>query len=174
MKIIWLALYYGMARNLPKSSFPIIGKYFLWLRVLCAKHIFKYVGKNVNIEHGAWFGKGQGIEIGDYSGIGINCYVPNDIKIGKYVMMGPKCHFMDNSFHISSSVNKPMYFQGMCRKEGRTIIGDDVWIGYQCIVTPCKYIGDHSIVGGGSLVSKDVPEFAVVGGNPIKIIRLRK
>lgn len=53
-------------------------------------YIFDSYGKNINIEKGAYFGSGKGIEIGDNSGIGINCKVDAPCKIGSDVMMGPE------------------------------------------------------------------------------------
>lgn len=172
-RFFYLAFYYGFAQFLPPSDMKYIGKIGKISRRYCAKKIFKYCGQNVNIEHRAFFGKGYNIEIGDNSGIGIHCHVPNDIKIGDNVMMGPHCHFMDNSIHGFERLDIPMIQQGVYRKKGRTEIGNDVWIGRQCLITPCKKIGNHTVIGGGSVVCKDVPDSVVAGGNPIKIIRYR-
>lgn len=54
------------------------------------------------------------------------------------------------------------------------VIGNDVWIGTRVIVMPGVHIGDHSIVGAGSIVTKDVPEWAIVGGSPAHILKMRK
>ena len=55
------------------------------------------------------------------------------------------------------------------------VIAGDVWIGARAIILPgCKRIGAHSIIGAGSVVTHDVPDYAIVGGNPAKVIRLRK
>ena len=54
-------------------------------------------------------------------------------------------------------------------------IMEDVWIGTRAIVLPgCTRIGAHSIIGAGAVVTKDVPDYAIVGGNPARIIRMRK
>ena len=54
-------------------------------------------------------------------------------------------------------------------------IGGDVWIGSRAIVLPgCKRIGAHSIIGAGAVVTHDVPDYAIVAGNPAKVIRMRK
>ena len=51
----------------------------------------------------------------------------------------------------------------------------DVWIGARVIVLPgCKRIGAHSIIGAGAVVTHDVPDYAIIGGNPAKVIRMRK
>ena len=54
-------------------------------------------------------------------------------------------------------------------------ICEDVWIGARVIVLPgCKKIGAHSIIGAGAVVTHDVPDYAIVAGNPAKVIRMRK
>lgn len=128
----------------------------------------------MHIEKGCWFGDGHGIEIGDYSGIGIDCYVPNDIVIGKYVMMGPRCYLFGRVTHEYSDPNIPMYVQGFKTLPKRTVIGDDVWIGRQVMILPGITIGSHSIIGAGSIVTKDVPPYSVVAGNPAEIKHKRK
>ncbi len=172
-KVFYLLLYYGFARYLPPSHYPI-RLFGGTIRNYCARHLFKFCGKNINIERGAYFGDGHGVEIGDNSDIGINCHVPNDIKIGKDVMMGPNCFFLENKSHTFDRTDVPMLGQGMKTIPGRTEIGDDVWIGRQALVLSCKKISSHSIVGAGSVVSKDVPEYAIVAGNPIRFIRDRR
>ncbi len=57
--------------------------------------------------------------------------------------------------------------------KGDTIIGDDVWIGHQAIIMPAVTIGAGAIIGAGSVVTKDVPPYTIVAGNPAKPIRQR-
>lgn len=57
--------------------------------------------------------------------------------------------------------------------KGDTIIGNDVWIGQNVTILPGVHIGDGAIIGANSVVSKDVPPYHIVGGNPIQIIRKR-
>lgn len=56
---------------------------------------------------------------------------------------------------------------------GDTIVGNDVWFGYAAIIMPGVQIGDGAIVAAGSVVTRDVPPYAIVGGNPAAIIRYR-
>ena len=57
--------------------------------------------------------------------------------------------------------------------KGDTVIGDDVWIGYEATIMPGVKIGSGAIVASKSVVTKDVPPYAVVGGNPAQVIRMR-
>ena len=57
--------------------------------------------------------------------------------------------------------------------KGDTVIGNDVWIGYDAIVMPGVQIGDGAIIASGSVVTKDVEPYCIVGGNPAKLIRKR-
>ena len=169
-QIICLALYYGFAQFLPKSNtfFNVGGG----IRYCLCKHIFKKCGKHVNIERKAFFASGIDIEIGDYSGIGINAHIPNGTIIGDYVMMGPNCFILDVN-HKVSDVDTPMCFQGHVPKK-ITRIGNDVWIGRDVHMTPGRTIADGSIIAMGAVLTKDFPPYSVVGGNPAKLIRYRK
>lgn len=102
-KIICLLLYYSIAQYLPQSGRLLnIGGV---IRLCLCKRIFKKCGSHVNIERRAWFGSGANVEIGDYSGIGINCHIPSDTVLGKYVMMGPNCFILDVNHKVSDTIN---------------------------------------------------------------------
>ena len=57
--------------------------------------------------------------------------------------------------------------------KGNTVLGHDVWIGTESLIMPGKTVGNGAIIGTRSVVTKDVPPYAIVGGNPAKIIRYR-
>lgn len=57
--------------------------------------------------------------------------------------------------------------------KGDTVIGNDVWFGHESVIMPAVKVGDGAIIGARAVVTKDVPPYAVVGGNPAKIIRKR-
>lgn len=173
-KKFYLCLYYGFARFLPSSHVNILGRMGGAIRNLCARRLFAYCHPSANIEHMAYFGSGKGIEIGSRSGIGKHCRVPNNIKIGDNVMMGPKCWIFDTATHRHDRVDIPMIDQGREDSGKRTIIGDDVWIGRECMIIGGKTIGSHTIIGARSVVSKDIPDYVVAAGNPIRIVKERK
>ena len=173
MEIIFLILYYGFARYLPASHANFLGRIGGAVRRLCARHLFKYCAPDANIERMASFGNGRDVELGHHSGIGLNCYVPNNIKIGNDVMMGPKCYFLGSITHTFDRTDVPMIRQGN-KIVDRIIIGDDVWIGREVMVLGGKKIGSHSVIGARSVVSKDIPEYVIAAGNPCVVKKLRK
>ena len=87
-------------------------------------------------------------------------------------MMGRDVIIMASS-HKFDDCNIPMRLQGY-KPVKEVIIEDDVWIGHRVIILPGVNIGKGSIIGAGSVVTRDVPQYAIVGGIPAKIIRYRK
>lgn len=169
-KSICLAVYYGFARYLPSST----SKLMRWTRVIrrwICFSLFDQCGKNINVEHGAYFGTGGGIVLGNGSGLGVNCLVHGPLVIGNNVMMGPDVVILTHSHNIDR-VDVPMGQQGSWVR--KVTIGNDVWIGMRSIIMPGITIGDGAIIGAGAVVTKDVPDYAVVGGVPARIIRFRK
>lgn len=172
IRIICLILYYAFAIHLPVSYKPYSFKLSKPIRYILCKHIFTNCGKNVNIEKGASFGNGLNVVIGDNSGLGINSYIRGKVKIGKNVMMGMDVIIMTKS-HKFDDTSIPMILQGD-KPEKEVIIENDVWIGHRVIILPDVKIGSGAIIGAGAVVTKDVPEYSIVGGVPSKIIGFRK
>ena len=169
-RLLYYALYYGFARHLPVSHKPYaIGAKAI--RFAICKHMFAKCGRNVNVEHGADIGSGSYIEIGDNSGIGVNCTIKR-AKIGNNVMIGPDVVFVTQNHRIDDP-EKPLQGQGYTI-DPPIEIGDNVWIGTRAIILPGKKIGKNAVIGAGSVVTKDVPDYAVFAGNPAKLIRLRR
>ena len=174
MRQFWMVLYYGFAKHLPKSTVPGLGKFGGWLRNKCAKHLFAECQGKLNLEQGAYFGNGKNIHVLGDTGIGKDFVCHGRIvTIQGNLMMGEEVMFQGGG-HRFDDVNVPMGQQGDL-PDTPLEIGEDVWIGARVIVLPgCKRIGAHSIIGAGAVVTHDVPDYAIVGGNPAKIIRMRK
>ena len=141
------------------------------LRGLICRRIFKYTGKNVNIERGASFGSGAEIELGDNSGIGVNCQLPPNVKIGPDVMIGPDVLILGQN-HKFDRLEIPMRLQGSMQSEP-VVIEADVWIGARAIILPGIKISKGVIIGTGAVVTKDVPPFAICVGNPARVVKFR-
>ena len=173
IKRLCLAIYYLFAKHLPATNNSLrVSRCIQAIRFQIARNVFDYCGKKVNIEKGADFGTGHGIKIGDYSGIGVNCSVRGPLEIGKNVMMGPDVIIMTSSHNVESTTI-PMNRQGSLSKQ-KVVIGDDVWIGTRVIILPGVRVGTGSIIGAGAVVTKDVPDYAIVVGVPAKVIKYRK
>lgn len=167
-KILGLFLYNIFAKHLPVSYSPIkIGQ--KKIRAFCGKLIIAKCGENVNIEKGAVFS--SKVELGNNSGIGINASIGGTVIFGNDVMMGPECTIYTRN-HKFDDVTTTMREQGF-QEEKPVYIGDDVWIGGRVIILPGVNIGSHSIIGAGSVVTKNVPEWSVACGNPAVVKRYR-
>ena len=170
-KRICLFLYYHFAIHLPASC-SLCGGISKKIRYLLCKRIFKECGRNVNIEKGAKFGSGINICIGDNSGIGINANIPAGTHIGNNVMMGPNCYVVGLN-HRYDRIDIPMCEQGSVYTEPLTI-EDDCWIGRDVLVTGGRIIRKGSIIAARCVLTKDFPEYSIVGGNPSRLIKSRR
>ena len=168
-KIFGSCLYHLIGKRLPVSFSRVkIGQ--KCFRGFCAKLILDKCGKNINVEKGATFA--SNIQIGNNSGIGINANIGPGCIIGDDVMMGPECVIYTNN-HRFDDLDKPMRCQGF-QGIKPVCIGDDVWIGGRVTILPGVKVGSHSIIGAGSVVTKDVPEWSIVAGNPAVVKKFRK
>ena len=158
---------YAFARHLPESYKANVGQRAI--RAFCGKLLLAKCGKNVNIEKNAIFS--YSVELGDNSGLGINCRISGKAMFGKNVMMGPNVSIFTTN-HAFDRLDVPMCQQGNS-KERPVTVGDDVWIGAGAIILPGVTVGNGAIIGAGAVVTKDVPEYAIVGGNPAKVIKSR-
>ena len=107
------------------------------------------------------------------------------LLIGKFCALAAKTKFiMASSFHKLDGLSTfPFCILGHGWEEqmdptkfpnkGDTIVGNDVWFGYDSTIMPGVTIGNGAVIGSKSLVTKDVPPYTIVGGNPAKIIRQR-
>lgn len=166
------------------------------IRYFIYKPLFKSVKGKFNIEsHVTILGFGN-IDIGNDVSIMKNSYIyANDggsLLIGNNFMMntnsqlgasfgkiiiGNNCAIAANCVlraanHTFDNINIPFQEQG--HTYGKIILEDDVWISSNCVITADTKIGRSSVVGAGSVVTKDVEPYSVVGGVPAKLIRKRK
>lgn len=110
--------------------------------------------------------------IGDKLIIGKFCAIASNVK---FIMNGanhPLNYFTTYPFAIfGDGWENTMSVEGTSK--GDTIIGNDVWLGYNALIMPGVKIGDGAIIGANSVVTKDVEPYTIVGGNPAKLIRKR-
>lgn len=165
-----LAAYYTVGRHLPESYGPLD-----WgarrAREALARRIFRRAGHDIDVQRGVYFGDGDDIEIGNHSGIGLNARIQGPLRIGHYVMMGPDVIIYTRGHNLERT-DTPMSRQGESDPQA-VVIEDDVWIGARVIILPGVRVGRGSVLAAGAVVTKDVPEFSIVGGVPAKPIARR-
>lgn len=173
MKKLFVFLYYGFARYLPKSTVPVLGKLSKRIRSSICRHIFSGPCVGLNVEPGAYFGSGKNFTVGNHVGLGKNFKSLNRVvTIEDHLMMSEDVLFLGGN-HNFERADLLIREQGST-KDAPLYIAGDVWIGTRAIILPgCKRIGHGAVIGAGAVVTKDVPDWAVVGGNPAKVIKYR-
>ena len=116
---------------------------------------------------------GVGLKIGNNSSIGPYSYIgcSGYIDIGDNVMISPRVSIYSEN-HNFAELEKPMIEQGVTRSFVK--IEDDCWVAANSIILAGVTIGKGAVVAAGSVVTKDVPPYCVVAGNPAKIVKMRK
>lgn len=115
---------------------------------------------------------GYGTTLGNYN------YLFGAIQIGRYCQFGAQVAIYAGNHPVtflSTYINYRLFHGELKQNKsaGRVCIGSDVWIGHGSILLQNVTVGDGAIIGAGSVVTHDVPPFAVVAGNPAKIIKYR-
>ncbi|MEE2732188.1 MAG: CatB-related O-acetyltransferase [Pseudomonadota bacterium] len=113
------------------------------------------------------------------------CFVPGafapSVKVGKFVSIARDVRVFTQNHPIDRLSSHPYFYErgfGVVESDqlepSESVIGHDVWIGQGAIILPgCKRVGSGAIIGAGAVVTKSVPDYAIVTGNPAKIIRYR-
>lgn len=165
--------YEYFAKWLPPSTYPVIWRGCRAVRYWFVRCLAQECGKAVHLEHGATVAFGTGFRIGDYSGIGRNCDVDGPLVMGRNILMGPEVVILRQNHPFSRNDTSIREQRGAERHP--LAICDDVWIGRRAILTPgCRRIGRGAILGAGAVVTKDVPDYAIVAGSPARIVRMRQ
>ena len=127
-----------------------------------------FVGRNTII-----YCQNGDVEIGDNANIGSNCQVfsANKVRIGKNVLVAAYTYLVGGG-HNYEDPDIPIIEQG--RTAIGIDIGDNVWLGAGVKVLDGVTIGESAIIAAGAVVTEDIPPYAIAGGIPAKVIRLRK
>ncbi|HEY7801766.1 MAG TPA: acyltransferase, partial [Dehalococcoidia bacterium] len=110
------------------------------------------------------------LRIGDDTSIGQNFIVScaGSTVIGSRVLISSNVHIGD-TMHRYDDPNTPVIAQPMTR--GYVIIADDAFVGINAVILPNVRIGRHAVIGAGSVVTRDVPDYCVAAGNPARVLR---
>lgn len=133
------------------------------------------IGNNVKLSSGCSFENPSGLSIGNETYVGSQVFfgAHNGISIGKQVMIGSGTSFL-SADHNFDECNTPIVNQGMKHEDKEIVVEDNVWIGTKCIILKKVRLGKGSVIGAGSVVTKDVSPYTIVAGNPAKIIINRR
>lgn len=169
MKKILLIVYYTIFYNLPHSRYF---SFFNTLRCWYLTNVLKVLAPDSRskVEFGVYISNTSNLTMGTNVRINENVFIQS-ATIGNNVMIAPNVAIL-SSTHRYDRLDIPMVEQGDILGDP-PIIEDDVWIGRSAIIKHGVTIGTGAIVGACSLVTKDVPPFAIVGGVPAKIIKYR-
>lgn len=104
---------------------------------------------------------------------GVDIDLTGDITFGNDVNISEGAKFLTHAHDYDNILGKEIISSDMAYLTP-LVVGDDVHFGARCIILPgCNHIGSHSFIGAGAVVTHDVPEWAVVAGNPAKVIKMR-
>jgi acetyltransferase-like isoleucine patch superfamily enzyme len=139
------------------------------------------IGKQAKVELGRWSWVGHGTKIRCHEGvvsIGAKTVLGQECTISAYqhVSIGRECVIADRVMlidfdHGVVEVDRPVRLQGIYKRDVR--VGNNVWIGYGACILRGVTVGDNAIIGTSAVVTKDVPDNAVVAGVPARVIRMR-
>jgi maltose O-acetyltransferase len=160
-------IYLTLLRFTPELFRPY-AMFFPALRRVFVKGFVNKCGKNLRVKRNADIS--MFIEIGNDSELGTNCLIQTNTYIGDFVIMGPDIKIYTKT-HGYSDLNTPIALQDVICEN--VTVGNDVWLGANVIITPGVKIGNHVIVAAGAVVTKNIPDYAIAGGVPAKVIKYR-
>jgi acetyltransferase-like isoleucine patch superfamily enzyme len=140
------------------------------------------IGRDATLRIGRWAWIGDGSKIRVHEGevsIGAKTVMGQECTISAYqhVEIGRECIVADRVMlidfdHGVVEVERPIRLQGIYKRDVR--VGNNVWIGYGACILRGVTVGDNAIVGTSTVVTRDVPANAVVGGSPARVLRMRE
>lgn len=131
------------------------------------KQLFAKTGNEFMIMPNFYCDYGFNIEIGEkfYANHNLVILDANKVTFGDNVQIGPNCGFYTSGHPIDKETRRKVEFAKPIT------VGNDVWIGGNVCVMPGVTIGDNTVIGAGSVVTKDIPANVIAVGNPCKVIK---
>jgi acetyltransferase-like isoleucine patch superfamily enzyme len=139
------------------------------------------IGRSATVHLGRWSWIGHGSKIRSHEGevrIGAKSVLGQECTISSFqhVSIGRECIVADRVMlidfdHGAVETERPIRDQGIYKRDVR--VGHNVWIGYGACILRGATVGDNAIIGTSTVVTKDVPDNAVVGGAPSRVLRMR-
>lgn len=122
------------------------------------------------------------VDVGDYTygGLRVLTYSKNNkLKIGRFCSIAQEVMFVLSADHYINHISSYPYKVWIMQEKqegvskGDIIVDDDVWVGFRSTILSGVHIGQGAVIAAGSVVTKDIPPYAIVGGVPAKIIKYR-
>ena len=138
------------------------------IRIAFLKAYLASLGKSTSVQMNCRFLNGRKVYLGDRNVINFGCLFDGrhyKIQTGNDVSIGPEATILT----LGHDPQSPEFAD----KGGDVIIGNHVWIAYRAIILPGITIGDGAVVGASSVVTKDIPPYTIVAGNPARVIKDR-
>ena len=147
-------------------------------RILCnlkaffLRRVGATIGKKVDIYSGVWISPGRNLHLGEEVDLakGVLINSSGGVKIGDRTLIGYRTQILSTNHEITKAGEKIPVSGNM---HNPIIIGEDAWIGANCIITAGVTIGDGAVVGAGSVVLNDLPANSISFGVPAKVHRFR-
>lgn len=136
-------------------------------RARILKELFGSGGETVNMQPPFFCDYGSNIYLGEKVFFNFNCVVLDvcEVRIGSYTLFGPNVQIYTPIHPMNAELRRKQEF-------GKPItIGSDVWVGGGAIICPGVKIGSKTVIGAGSVVTKDIPDGVVAVGNPCRVLR---
>ena len=151
--------------------------HFKWSMNFLCKRKFKSFGEDAEVRPYSYFSGCSKIIIGSRTTIRPGSFLYADVQslfggniiIEEDVLLGNNCNVYASN-HVFSDKSLPISKQGHTHNND-VIVRKGAWVGANVVILPGVTIGKNSVVGAGSIVTKDVPDFTVAVGNPAKVIK---
>lgn len=135
-------------------------------------------GRNFRVGRGCVVSAPHGLRIGDSVSIGPRTIVQVDGTIGDFALIGMGVQIVGKNDHFIDEIGTPIVHSTWAGDRealavDRVDIGRDVWIGGSSVVLSGVKIGEGSVIGSGSVVTKDIPAYSIAVGNPARVVRQR-
>lgn len=123
----------------------------------------------------------DGIEIGGNVYIGKDVHIECNSRIGDFALIANRVAFVGRHDHAMNEIGVPTRFgtwigdrsAGSTERNAYVTLEQDVWVGFGAIVLAGATVGRGAVIASGSVVTKDVPAYAIVAGNPARLVRYR-
>lgn len=131
------------------------------------------IGKRVVFYPGVWIAPGRNLKIGDDVDLALGVLITTSggVSIGDRALIGYRTQILSSN-HVIPADHERIFGAGHDKKS--VSIGSDAWVGCNCVILPGVSVGEGAVVAAGSVVTKDVKPFTIVGGVPARLIKNRE